>query len=81
MDSITKAPRWADVTFSNQRAIAPAADVVVLAYDARAHRDVGESEYQAHCSSTFIRIAGDWKLVGHQQTPDPSIAAGDGDQP
>lgn len=81
MDSISKAPRWADVTVSNQRAIAPVKDVVVLAYDARAHRDVGGSEYRAHCSSTFIRMAGEWKLVGHQQAPDSSTAVGDEGQP
>lgn len=81
MDSISKAPRWTDVTFSNQRAIAPAEDVVVLAYDARAHRDVGESEYRAHCSSTFIRMSGEWKLVGHQQAPDPFISVRDEGQP
>lgn len=81
MDSITKAPRWTDVTFSNRRSIVPAENVVILAYDARAHRDSTGSEYRAHCSSTFVRMAGEWKLVGHQQAPDPSIAVGDEDQP
>lgn len=81
MDSITTAPRWAEVTFSNQRAITPTEDVVVLAYDARAHRSVRESEYRAHCSSTFVRMAGEWKLAGHHQAPAPSLAVSDEGHP
>ena len=41
--------------------------VGVVAYRARAAR--GGQDYEALCTSTYVRVDGDWRLAVHQQTP------------
>ena len=43
-------------------------EAAVLAYRAEAARPGGEA-WRALCSSTYVRLAGAWWLVQHQQTP------------
>jgi uncharacterized protein (TIGR02246 family) len=43
----------------------------VIAYHAVAQR-TGEEEYRARMSSTYVRRAGRWRLLLHQQSPDPA---------
>ncbi|KKB10354.1 DUF4440 domain-containing protein [Devosia chinhatensis] len=67
--ALEAAPRWRDVELSEMALTTPGDSVaVVLAYKARARRDDGE-DYQALCSSTYLVLEGEVKLVQHQQTP------------
>lgn len=41
----------------------------MVAYNVRAERE-GVSPYEAHCTSTYRRLAHDeWRVIQHQQTP------------
>ncbi|MAC79387.1 MAG: hypothetical protein CML66_15155 [Rhodobacteraceae bacterium] len=66
-ETLTGAPRWAEVDFQDQ-AETVSADTVVLAYKATGQRE-GSDPYTAYCSSTYVRGKGGWELLSHQQTP------------
>jgi Domain of unknown function (DUF4440) len=68
IESIRTAPRWAAVEFDDRREIRPAAQVVVLAYIARARRARDQTDYHARCSSTYVDDQGRWLLALHHQT-------------
>jgi hypothetical protein len=52
------------------RLLRPAANVLLLIYEATAERDGGKSAYRARCSSMYLDPGdGQWKLALHQQTP------------
>ena len=72
VEAIANAPRWTAVSFSRRRLVRAAGSTAVLAYAVTADRGEPASRYQALCSSTYVRIDGQWKLVLHQQTPLPS---------
>lgn len=61
------APRWQELTMT-ERATIETDDVCVLAYHATARRN-GAETYRALCTTTWIRRAGDWRILQHQQTP------------
>jgi hypothetical protein len=65
---IRKAPRWTDITFSEQRSTFPSVDTVLLAYKARAEAGCADHAYQACCSSTYVRVRKSWMLVAHQES-------------
>jgi hypothetical protein len=68
--SIEQAPRWQAVSFAAVHVARPAADVVVLVYQARAARENGAAPYDAQCSSVYVRQGAEgWRLALHQQTP------------
>ena len=68
-ESLTCAPRWAEVEMEDAHLARPSDDLAVLAYRADARRSGGEP-YRAWCTSTYRRVGGAWALVQHQQTPD-----------
>ena len=68
IDSIAPAPRWEAVALSGTALHRLGADVAVLAYRIDAARPSGPP-YLASCSTTYVRQAGDWWLMQHQQTP------------
>lgn len=60
-------PRWSDLALAGLVATT-AGDTAILAYRAEARRGDGPP-YRALCSSTWIRRAGAWRILAHQQTP------------
>lgn len=67
--AVQATPRWSAVTFSEQRVARPQEGLIVVAYTASATRD-GAAGYEAHCTSTYRRLAHEtWRVVQHQQTP------------
>lgn len=46
-------------------------DSAVVTYVATSQRE-GEDEYRARMSSVYARVDGRWRLVLHQQSPDPT---------
>jgi hypothetical protein len=68
VDSVTGAPRWERVVFSGGLVRRTGTEAAVLAYAAQAVRP-GGMPYAALCSSCYVRQAGAWWLVQHQQTP------------
>ncbi|MFQ1627089.1 nuclear transport factor 2 family protein [Lysobacter zhanggongensis] len=69
IESIRSASRWQNVSFIQKHYAASTADIVVLAYVVQADRGSGNSAYAAQCSSTYVRIGGNWRLALHHQTP------------
>lgn len=68
--AVSNTPRWAKVVLSQQHITRPQDGLIVLAYHAQAHQAGGEKAYQAHCTSTYRRLAhAVWRVVQHQQTP------------
>ncbi len=73
VDAVAATPRWDRVELSERRVARPQEGMIVVAYKARAGMDGGEV-YEAHCTSTYRRLAHDeWRVVQHQQTP-PMLA-------
>ncbi len=68
IDSIASTPRWESVTFTETVLRRLGSDAVVLAYGVDALRP-GGAPFHAFCSSCYVRQAGDWWLMQHQQTP------------
>lgn len=67
--AVSDTPRWSSVTFSDTQVSRPQEGLIVIAYKATAERD-GADGYEAHCTSTYRRIAHEeWRVVQHQQTP------------
>ncbi|KGJ06747.1 protein of unknown function [Paracoccus halophilus] len=65
--ALQSAPRWQEVTMT-ARATVETDEVCLLAYHATARRP-GAETYRALCTTTWIRRAGDWRILQHQQTP------------
>jgi ketosteroid isomerase-like protein len=61
---------WDEHTIADARTIAVTPDSAVLTYRWRSRR--GDDEYAAVMSSVYARREGSWRLVLHQQTPDPA---------
>lgn len=61
------AQRWRSVVFS-ERSFKQEGDVAVLAYHASAER-ADQPLYEALCTSSYLRDAGTWLRISHQQTP------------
>ena len=69
IEAVADTPRWSNVEISNGRISRPQEGMIVIAYSARAQRE-GASPYEAHCTSTYRRLAHDeWRVTQHQQTP------------
>ena len=75
VDAVTQTPRWSKVELSDRHVSRPQEGLIVIAYKAHAEQD-GKSPYDAHCTSTYRRLAHDeWRVVQHQQTP-PLVSGG-----
>ena len=69
VDAVASTPRWAKAELSERRVSRPQEGLIVIAYKANAERE-GVSPYEAHCTSTYRRLAHDeWRVIQHQQTP------------
>ncbi|WP_370175120.1 DUF4440 domain-containing protein [Sphingobium abikonense] len=68
-DAMADTPRWDSVDFAERQVMRPQEGLIVIAYKATARR--GEQDgYEAHCTSTYRRLAHEeWRVVQHQQTP------------
>ena len=72
--AVAATPRWSKVTLSERQVARPEEGLIVVAYRAQAEKEDAEP-YDAHCTSTYRRIAHEeWRVVQHQQTP-PLIAS------
>jgi hypothetical protein len=68
IEAVSDTPRCATVEISNRHISRPQEGMIVVAYTAKAQRD-GVGSYEAHCTSTYRRIAhDDWRVTQHQQT-------------
>lgn len=63
-----KAPRWAEVHFSEQRVHRATEAIIVIAYRVTAQRKDGDP-YEAFCTSTLRCLAQRWRVIQHQQLP------------
>lgn len=69
IEAVAATPRWSSVELTGKQIARPEEGLIVVAYHARASKDDGEG-YEAHCTSTYRRLAHDeWRVVQHQQTP------------
>ena len=69
VDAVANTPRWSRVELSERRVSRPQEGLIVIAYKARAERE-GVSPYEAHCTTTYRRLAHEeWRVIQHQQTP------------
>ncbi len=71
LSGIRGATPWQSVAIDGVRILAPADDLAVIVYHVIATRD-RQPQYRAAMTSSYVRIGGSWKLVLHQQTPDPA---------
>lgn len=68
-EAVANTPRWSKVELSERQVARPQEGMIVIAYKARAER-VGVKVYEAHCTSTYRRLAHEeWRVIQHQQTP------------
>lgn len=69
VEAVSSTPRWSAVALSHRQIIRPEEGLIVVAYKASAKQD-GCDNYEAHCTSTYRRLAHEkWRVVQHQQTP------------
>lgn len=67
--AMDESPGWDAWEISGERAVGLAPDSALLTYRWRSAR--GDVRYSAVLSSVYARRDGRWRLVLHQQTPDP----------
>ncbi|MDJ0386825.1 DUF4440 domain-containing protein [Roseomonas sp. E05] len=69
IEAVAETPRWSRVALSKRQVMRPQEGLIVVAYHAQAERE-GTQPYEAHCTSTYRRLAHEeWRVVQHQQTP------------
>jgi hypothetical protein len=68
-DALPDQRPWARYTMSESRIVSTGSESWAVIYRATAQRE-GEPEYRALMTSVYVRSAGGWKLVLHQQTPE-----------
>jgi uncharacterized protein (TIGR02246 family) len=68
--AIRAEPPWATFRLDDVRVI-ETDDATVVTYHASSQRS-GQDEYRARMSSVYARIDGRWRLLLHQQSPDPT---------
>jgi hypothetical protein len=69
--AVENTPRWDDVAFHDFEIERPQEGLIVVAYRVRASR--GGRAFNAFCTSTYQRLGDhDWRVIQHQQTPEPA---------
>ncbi len=68
--AIDASPGWDEYEIVDARTIELGSDSAVLSYRWRSRR--GETTYAAVMSSVYARRDGAWRVVLHQQTPEPA---------
>jgi hypothetical protein len=71
-------PPWAGIRFGGRRLLALHERVLMLAYNATAHRRNDPVTYRALASSVYRNRDGEWKLAFHQQTLDELFSGATG---
>jgi hypothetical protein len=61
---------WSSFRLDDVRVV-HAETTAIVAYHATSQRE-GQPEYRARMSSVYARIHGRWRLLLHQQSPDPA---------
>jgi hypothetical protein len=64
-------PPWQTYEFAEQSTMHLATDTVALIYQATTRRADQRVPYRATITSVYTRRGGAWRLVLHQQTPQP----------
>lgn len=75
---ISETPRWTGVRFGGRRLVHLHDRIILLAYNASAHRRKELTTYRALASSVYSNRNGDWRLAFHQQTPDEVFSGATG---
>jgi hypothetical protein len=70
--AVEATPRWEQVAFAARRVSRPQEGLIVAAYQVRASAG-GREDFEAHCTTTYRRLAHeDWRVIQHQQSVAPS---------
>ena len=73
IEAVKSTPRWTEVNFSDQRISRPQEGLLVAAYAVRVSK--AEESFEAHCTTTYRRLAHEeCRVVQHQQTPAQNAA-------
>ena len=72
IDAMDASPGWDEFAISDVHALSLTTDSAMLSYRWRSRR--GNELYVALMSSVYVRRDGSWRLVHHQQTPQPEGA-------
>ena len=67
IDGLEGTPRWRSVRMT-ERNFTRYGNMALLAYHANAERE-GQPIYEAFCSTTYVEMDGNWRLIHHQQSP------------
>lgn len=74
----TETPPWAGVRFGGRRVMRPNDRVVLLAYNASAHRRKELATHRVLASTLYVNRDGDWRIAFHQQTRDEVLSGATG---
>ncbi|MEO8223480.1 MAG: hypothetical protein ABI661_01640 [Gammaproteobacteria bacterium] len=69
---------WTGVRFGGRRVIRLHDRIVLLAYNASAHRRKELTTYRTLASSVYVNRDGDWRRAFHQQTQDEILSGATG---
>ena len=75
---IKEATPWAGVRFGGRRVVRLHERVLLLAYNATAHRRKELQTHRVLVSSTYVNRDGDWNVAFHQQTLDEAFSGATG---
>lgn len=78
LEWVRETPRWTGVRFGGRRVLKLHDRIVLLAYNASAHRRKELTTYRALVSSVYVNRDGDWRLAFHQQTLDEVLSGATG---
>jgi Domain of unknown function (DUF4440) len=70
VQSVDSEASWTSFTVAEPRLTSLTPDAAILVYRARGRR-TGRPDYVALMSSVYVKRDGQWRLVHHQQTPQP----------
>lgn len=66
VQAVSATPRWAEVTFTDQKVSRPQEGLIVVAYAVEASKD--HERYTARCTTTYLRLTPEeWRVIQHQQ--------------
>jgi len=78
IELIRETPRWAGVRFGGRRVQRLHDRIILLAYNASAHRRKELTTHRALVSSVYVNRDGDWRLTFHQETLDEVLSGATG---
>jgi hypothetical protein len=78
VDWVRDTPRWAGVRFGGRRVLRLHERIILLAYNASAHRRKELTTYRTLASSVYVNRDGDWRMAFHQETLDEVLSGATG---